>query len=236
MKSIQIQPATMLFAAVLVGAGAFAAGRSTSTAASPAATAIAETTAHAASPPVVPALPADPSIAGHGGGAGPLPAGHPPIGEANAAPEAMAEAAELAWKAPARWQSVPSTSSMRLATYRVAHAAGDSEDPELSVMRAGGSIDANATRWIQQFDAVGQKTAKRSVRKVNGLEVTIVEVDGTYSGGMGREAREEAGWSLVGAIVATPGTPHFFKLTGPTRSVKAARAEFDVLVASFTSP
>lgn len=124
---------------------------------------------------------------------------------------------------------------MRLATYRIPHAPGDAEDPEVSVMQAGGTVDANAKRWIEQFDAEGQKTAKRSTRKVNGLEVTIVEVDGKYSGGMGAGAREQENWSLVGVIVATPGMPHFFKVTGPTKSVKAARAEVDELIGSLST-
>jgi hypothetical protein len=230
-KNLRISPATMLFVAALVGAGAFAAGRSTTSGTSSPPT-IAETTTHAADPSLPPG---HPPMAGHGGSASGLPPGHPAVDDTSASTPASAAESELSWKAPARWQSMPSTSSMRLATYRIPHAPGDAEDPELTVTQAGGSVDANAKRWVEQFDAAGQKTAKRSVRKVNGLEVTIVEVDGKYSGGMGRDTREEEGWSLVGAIVATPGMPHFFKLTGPTKSVKAARAELDELVSSFAT-
>lgn len=216
MKRIQLSPTTMIFVAVLVGAGAFAAGRSTS--------------------PAAPAAPASPEVASTSTSTSTteLPPGHPPV-EGNAFAPAAASESDLAWQVPSRWQSVPSTSSMRLATYRIPHAPGDAEDPEVSVMQAGGTVDANAKRWIEQFDAEGQKTAKRSTRKVNGLEVTIVEVDGKYSGGMGAGAREQENWSLVGVIVATPGMPHFFKVTGPTKSVKAARAEVDELIGSLST-
>ena len=35
------------------------------------------------------------------------------------------------------------------------------------------------------------------------------------------------------AVVETPVGPYFFKLTGPEKTVTAARADFDKLVASF---
>jgi hypothetical protein len=117
---------------------------------------------------------------------------------------------------------------MRLATYRVPRAAGDTEDAELSVTQAGGSVGANADRWVGQFDAASQKTAKRSTRNVGTLTVTLVEVQGKFEGGMGKDGG--AGWALLGAIVETPGMPHFFKLTGPAKTVLAAHAEFDGMI------
>jgi hypothetical protein len=83
-----------------------------------------------------------------------------------------------------------------------------------------------------QFDAVGQKSAKRSTRRVGPLEVTVIEAQGAYSGGMVKDASSGSGYALLGAIVSTPGMPHFFKLTGPARTVMAARAEFDQLIGS----
>jgi len=124
---------------------------------------------------------------------------------------------------------------MRLATYRVPRAAGDTEDGDLSITQAGGSVDANATRWISQFDEPSQKSAKKSTRKVGAFEITIVEAKGSYTG-MAAEAKATSDRAMLGAIVPTPGMPHFFKLTGPAKTVLAARAEFDALVASFTQP
>ncbi len=233
---------SVVIVAAIVGAAAFALGRATTSSPGPHASAdpVAETapTPRSAPPGTMGggALPP-----GHPSTEGDLPSGHPPIntGAELAAPRGDAGAVEgaLAWKAPARWQAMPSTSSMRLATYRVPHAPGDAEDPEMSVMQAGGTVDANVQRWIGQFDAEGQKTAKRTTKKVGSLEVTILEVEGTYAGGMGmtKDRGEEKDWALLGAIVSTPGMPHFFKLTGPAKSVKAARGEFDALVQSFSS-
>jgi len=169
----------------------------------------------------------------------PLPAGHPPIDDQATRPRTAlesetppAEEPLLEWKAPARWQLVPNPSTMRIATYRVPRAPGDAADAELSITRAGGSADANAERWIHQFDEAGQKTAKRTTRAVGLAEVAMVEVQGTYSGGMGQEGASQPGWALVGAIASTPGMPYFFKLTGPEKSVRAARREFDALIDS----
>jgi hypothetical protein len=169
-----------------------------------------------------------------------LPPGHPPVDDTmqgqgmmeNPGDVPAADPSSLEWKAPARWQLVPNSNSMRLATYRIPHAPGDATDAELSITRAGGSPDANAQRWIGQFADDGTRTSKRSTRKVGLLEVSIVEVQGSYSGGMGKEGASQTGWALLGAIVPTGATPYFLKLTGPAKSVLAARSEFDALVGS----
>jgi hypothetical protein len=167
-----------------------------------------------------------------------LPPGHPPVDQMDPAGLQVpplggtAPKPSLEWQAPERWQLVPNASTMRLATYRVPRAPGDAVDAELSITQAGGSVEENANRWIGQFDTASQKSAKRAARKVGPLDVTWVEVQGTYSGGMVKDASSGSGWALLGAIVSTPGMPHFFKLTGPAKSVLAARGEFDSLIAS----
>ncbi len=212
---------------VLVGAGAFAAGSAIPSSAPP---------RSLESPPPPAAELRDPDDD--------LPPGHPTVGSSDPQdqpPQEQEPAPErdlpLEWVAPPRWQSVPSTSSMRLATFRVPRAPGDTADAEMSVVRAGGSAEANARRWIEQFDAEARKGAKLTTRKVGALEVTLVEVDGTYSGGMGKESAPQPGFGLLGAIVGG-GTladmPFFFKLVGPTKSVHAARAEFDAMIGSLS--
>ncbi|HSO36576.1 MAG TPA: hypothetical protein VLT33_28820 [Labilithrix sp.] len=239
---------TVIGLVVIVGAGAFAAGQSTAprvvaTPASPASpppaampTAMAES-----DEPLPPGHPPTGGAVGAGSGAtGDLPPGHPQVdpmaltGAQMGAGTAPAAQSSLEWKVPPRWQSVPNASSMRLATFKVPRAPGDAEDADLSIMQAGGTVDANAERWIAQFDAASQKTAKRSTRKVGSLEVTIVEAKGNLAGGtgMGPDTHATSGRALIGAIVSTPGMPHFLKLTGPAASVLAARAEFDAMIAS----
>jgi len=202
---------TVLIVSALSAAAAFAAGRSMNSDTSSATTTTSTTAPMATAAMMTSPEPADP-----------LPPGHPAI-DPNAAP-ATAPPAEssLSWKTPAKWQVMPNTSSMRLATYRVGG------DAEMAVSQAGGSVDANVERWISQFGPDAKKNAKVTTKKVSGLDVTIVDVTGTFAG-------EKTDWALLGAIVATPGMPHFFKLTGPAKTVKAARPELDELVASFTT-
>jgi len=258
MKDVRLSLPTVVALVAIASAGAFAAGRSMPGTPEP------STSSPPSSPPAA-AAPMGGGMGGMGGGAndealppghppmngpgaggagaGAMPPGHPPTGATGASAAAAGtdlapadpKESSLEWKAPARWQSVPNTSSMRLATYRIPRADGDSEDGDLSIMQAGGTVDANAERWINQFDAASQKSAKRTTKKVGALDVTIVEIQGNYSGGMGKAPAAGATTALLGAIVSTPGMPHFFKLTGPTKTVTAARAEFDALIASLTS-
>ncbi|WP_437910818.1 hypothetical protein WME95_24340 [Sorangium sp. So ce327] len=142
----------------------------------------------------------------------------------------------LAWDAPASFESAPNPNSMRKATYKIKRAAGDAEDAELSVSQAGGSVDANITRWAGQFSQKSDDSPKRTDLKAGDLKVTIVEVKGTFAGsGMpGMPASDpKPNYALLGAIVETPsGDPWFFKMTGPEKTVTGARADFDKLVNS----
>ncbi|WP_437668533.1 hypothetical protein [Sorangium sp. So ce131] len=165
------------------------------------------------------------------------PAQTAPAAPAQTAPAAAQPAGgELAWDAPASFETAPNPNSMRKATYKIKRAAGDAEDAELSVSQAGGSVDANITRWVGQFAEKSADSPKRSEVKVNDIKVTVVEVRGTFSGsgmpGMPASAPKPA-YALLGAIAETPsGELWFFKMTGPEKTVTGARADFDKLVNS----
>ena len=209
---------TLLLVSALVGAGAFAAGRGFSTHG-----------ADGASTTIVSAATAAPIAAEKEE----LPASHPAFDPMTSGGLEKPAESNLAYKAPARWKAVPSQSTMRLATYRIPKVAGDAEDPEIYLVQAGGSLDDNIERWVGQYGAEGRRTLKRSKKKVNGLDVTFVELQGSFDGGMSNAPRKESGWGLYGVIVETPGMPHFFKMTGPVKSVTASHADVDQLVASF---
>jgi hypothetical protein len=232
----QISVPSAVFIAVIVGAAGFALGRSTS-----------PSPAHA--DPTSFSQPADPAQQGMAqqgmAGTTELPPGHPAIGDMQGQGQDMqgggagagggsdlppAGEASITWTAPARWKSAPNPSAMRLATYKIPHAPGDAEDAELSITQVGGGVDSNIDRWIAQFGPEGQKTAQRTTKTVKGMKVTFVQIEGTFSGGMGPAAGPQAGWALLGAIVETQPMPHFFKITGPAKSVKAARAELEGMI------
>lgn len=145
-------------------------------------------------------------------------------------------AASVTWSVPANWKEQASR-PMRAATYSVPAAAGDAEGGECAVFffgkGQGGDAEANVQRWAGQFE--GSPKPARSTRTVAGMTVQIVEVAGTYlapSGPMMQSQGRKPGYKLLGAIVPAPEGSVFFKLTGPAKTVDAARAAFDALVAS----
>jgi len=175
----------------------------------------------------------------------PDPAAAPPKTTAKAAPERTAAAtpkpttagpSELAWDTPKTWEKVENPSPMRKATYRIPKAAGDPEDGEMSVSQAGGNVEANVKRWTGQFENAKDEDTKRFEKKVGDFKVTVVEIHGTFAGsGMpgAPPGPPKPKFAMLGAIVETSGSPHFFKLTGPEKTVAAARPDFDKMVDSF---
>jgi hypothetical protein len=145
----------------------------------------------------------------------------------------------MVWTDPPGWQKVPSSSPMRKATYRVPAAPGDADDGEMAVFYfrgEGGGTEANIQRWIGQFPDAKPEDAKRSQRTVGGLKQTIVELEGTYSSGMpGSPPTPKPQYRLIGAVVETSAGPHFFKLTGPKKTVEGARGAFFSMLDSVKS-
>ncbi len=184
--------------------------------------------AAAAAPPTETA--ASPRVAPVAAPSEALPPNHPPIsglsprGDVGMGGENQ-QPPSISWITPKDWSTQSSESSMRLATYKVGDGA------ELYVVRAGGTVDANVDRWAGQFD--GSPRPVRTDKRVRGLSVTVVRIDGTFlGGGMGAAPERHEHWSMLAAIVASTGSPYFFKMVGPTGQVEHARASFDALVDS----
>ena len=176
----------------------------------------------------------------------PLPPGHPPTGASGAQPAipgpppgSGAERQALTWKLPAGWTEEAPSSSMRRAQYRIPGAAGAAECVVFYFGPGqGGDAKANAARWASQFHRadggpVGDALKTRET-KVGDIPVHMVEVMGTYTGGMGSgpAGAERANYMLLGAIAQGPDANWFFRATGPRATLEAQRAAFDGLVRS----
>jgi len=141
---------------------------------------------------------------------------------------------EITWVDPPGLKRVPPKSPMRKASYEVPKVKGDAEDGELAVFYfgpgQGGSIDANVDRWVKQFSGVDPGDVKRADREANGLRQHTVEVPhGTFDAGqmsMGAGAGPKKDYALEGAIVEAPSGAYFFKMTGPAKTIAAARPAF----------
>jgi hypothetical protein len=162
-----------------------------------------------------------------GGG---MPPGMPPGGAQVAEPPAEANPG-LAWKVPGTWKTLEAR-SMRLATYGIPAASGDSEGAECAVFyfgpSQGGGVQENLDRWVSQFE--NPKQPERSQSTVAGFPVYRVSVKGDYlapSGPMMQSTGSKKKFMLHGAIIEGPSGRVFFKVTGPEKTVIATTREFE---------
>ncbi|MDF1564448.1 MAG: hypothetical protein P1V51_15495 [Deltaproteobacteria bacterium] len=204
--------------------------------------------------------PAPTAPAGEAGAANPhagmdpgaLPAGHPPMGGAMggaaagnpqmvggiAAPSAAAGqgAMALTWTLPEGWKETPPANAMRRAQFEVEGKGGKAECVVFYFGPGqGGDPLSNARRWADQFQQPDGKPSsevmKTGSRKAGEIEITTVEVTGTYANTMMGGA-PEANQMLLGAVAMGPDAPWFFKFTGPQETVEGARAGFEALLDS----
>lgn len=156
--------------------------------------------------------------------------------------QAAPQAGGLAFAAPPAWQSRTAASTMRVAEFVVPKAPGDGEDAEVIVYffgGSGGTVDANIDRWIGQLHqpdgSASADKARRDTQTINGLKVTTVDVAGTYIAEVrpgATERHNKPGFRLRAAVVETPRGPYYIKMTGPAKTVAAADADFNKLLAS----
>ncbi len=171
---------------------------------------------------------------------GALPEGHPPIGEGSSipTPPAPSRATALHWDTPASWVEEQPASSMRIAQYRVPGPGGDAECIVYYFGPGqGGSPHDNAVRWAGQFEQPdgGSSVERMDFRELEGapMPVMIVEVTGTYDGGMtmtAAPAEKKPDYMLLGGIAQGPDAPWFWKLTGPRKTVEAQRKPFEQML------
>jgi len=137
---------------------------------------------------------------------------------------------ELRYKVPQGWTPEQPSSAMRAAQYKLPRAEGDTEDASLVLYYfgpgQGGSVSANIDRWIGQMaqpDGTSSKDkAKTESMEVNGLQVSMVDVRGTFNAEMApgsgtHENRPD--YRLRAAVIETPKGAYFVKLIGPARTV-----------------
>ena len=144
---------------------------------------------------------------------------------------------------PQGWSSVTPSSNMRKAEYLVPGEEAKAGDASLAVFyfgpNQGGSVEANIERWIGQFSqSDGSSTrdrARRWKKQVDGMSVDLVDISGTYSGGMGPMGQSQApsdGYRMLGAISKAPVGLFFFKLTGPAATLALWAESFEQFIDS----
>jgi hypothetical protein len=148
-------------------------------------------------------------------------------------------------RAPAGWQRVQPKSGIVETEFAIptegAAADGTPAQPgRMTVMGAGGTVQANIDRWYGQFTQPdGSETKTKATSKkleLAGCKVTLVDIPGTYKdspGGpfAGGRAVERPDYRMLAAIVETPDRGnHFLKFYGPAKTVAAHADGFRTMV------
>jgi hypothetical protein len=181
----------------------------------------------------------------------PLPPGHPPTGAQKSPPPGAAPSIvtpppgsgtgsrALVWTPPSGWTAETPSSAMRRAQYRISGPGGAAECVVFYFGPGeGGDAKKNVERWAGQFRSKDGKSVSDQVKTrnitVGGIAVTLVEVSGTYVGGMGGmpAAGERPNHMLLGAIAKGPDADWYFRAIGPRATMEPQRASFERMMRS----
>ena len=141
---------------------------------------------------------------------------------------------DLTLKVPSDWKQVKPKSSFRLAQFQIAPVEDDTESAELAIFNfgAGGGIDANVKRWINQYQSEGRKVKITSGTSSQGKYV-FVELSGTYNKPDGPPIRRKTkpvpnSRTLAVILNIKKESVYFLKLTGSDKTVAAAATSLRV--------
>lgn len=135
--------------------------------------------------------------------------------------------------APEDWKREKPRSRIIEHEFNVPPAEGDEQPGRMTIMAAGGSIDANIERWYAQFKQPdGGKTADAATKEkkeIAEVEVHLVDISGTFidrpnpmAAGVERENYRMLGAILVGDKIGQ----YFIKFYGPAKTVEEQQKAF----------
>lgn len=160
------------------------------------------------------------------------------VGAAEQTADATVEIAggALAFDAPEEWESVKPKSRILEKEFSVpAPSDSEAEPARLTLMAAGGSVQANLARWVGQFQAT-ERDPKTERLTVDGMPATVIDLSGTFlqsAGGPFGPKTPRPGYRMLGAIVETGAAGnYFFKLVGPAETVDPAAEGFRGMIES----
>ena len=110
----------------------------------------------------------------------------------------------------------------------------------LTMMSAGGDVEANIRRWVGQFrlgrDADGKDAMRRDERRLRGAVANVLDIAGTYfdtpRGPFGPKV-ELSDYRMLGAIIEVEGAGKYFvKFYGPAEIVEENVEAFEEMLSS----
>jgi len=142
--------------------------------------------------------------------------------------------------APEGWKRVQPKSSIVETEFSIPSEGEGLQPGRMTVMGAGGSVQANVDRWYGQFaqpdgsDTKSKATSKKL--KLAGCDVTVVDITGTYKDApagpfAGGKAVDRPDYRMLAAIVETPDRGNYFlKFYGPGKTVAKHADGFRAMV------
>jgi hypothetical protein len=144
---------------------------------------------------------------------------------------------KFALKAPATWVRKQPQTRIVEHEFAIPAVEGDKAEGRLTVMGAGGSVEANIDRWYAQFSQPdGGSTRERAQVtqiKAAGQDVHLVDVSGTFKDQRGpvAPAVERPKYRMLAAIIATKDQGNYFiKLYGPERTIADNEKAFVAMI------
>jgi hypothetical protein len=148
--------------------------------------------------------------------------------------------------APANWIVKQPRVRIIDSEFEAPKAEGDDRPGRITVMGAGGSIDANIDRWIGQFTQPDGSSSKEAAKvkklTVAGQAVHVVDIAGTYLdkppfAGGGVERKD---YRMLAAIIETTQGGkktgnYFIKFIGPAHTVADNEAGFQKMIESLSA-
>jgi hypothetical protein len=142
-------------------------------------------------------------------------------------------------EAPAGWKRVQPKSGIVETEFAIP-SEGELAPGRMTVMGAGGTVQANVDRWYGQFtqpdgSATKDKATTKTL-KLAGCTITLVDVAGTFKdmpGGpfAGGQAVDRPDYRMLAAIVETPDSgSYFLKFYGPGATVAKHADGFRTMV------
>jgi hypothetical protein len=129
-------------------------------------------------------------------------------------------------KAPDGWVRKQPQTRIVEHEFAIPAAEGDAADGRLTVMGAGGGVQANIDRWYGQFTQPDggntQERAKVKQMKVAGQNVHLVDISGTFRDSRGPMSPvvERPKYRMLAAVIESKSAgDYFIKFYGPEKTV-----------------
>jgi hypothetical protein len=151
------------------------------------------------------------------------------------------EVSGLKAELPATWKKIP-VGPLQFAAFTLPKAEGDKDDVKVLVYYTGeqgmGPDDQNIKRYRGMFKAPAGDNAKVEKTKIGGLNVTRIDVEGTYlfkarPVDPNSQVEEKPDYRMIAVIAEGKKGPFYVRFIGPAKSVEKNKKDFDEWLKNF---